>query len=70
MNYCELKAAMARKGISAPKLASALGLSKKTIYERLKGNRGFCQAEICGIAKLLDLSNDQIISIFFDEKVS
>lgn len=70
MNVSELKAAMARKGISIPKLAGLMKMSKKTLYSRFSGNTDFNQTEISTISKILDLSNKDILIIFFSEKVS
>ena len=70
MNYPELRAAMARKNISIPQLAVLLGMSKKTIYSRFSGDTDFSLSEIQRIAKILELSNDEILIIFFTEKVA
>lgn len=70
MNMAELKAAMARKNISAPQLADLLKISKKTIYSRFSGETDFSLSEIRKIAVILELSNDDIMVIFFAEKVA
>lgn len=70
MNTLELKAAMARKDISIPRLAELLGMSKKTIYSRFSGDTDFSLSEIRKIAKILDLSNEDILIIFFTGKVA
>ena len=70
MNIPELKAAMARKGYSIPKLAEAVGVSKKTMYMKFEGTSCFTQKEIASIADVLDLCNDEIIHIFFDIEVA
>ena len=70
MNIAELKAAMARKNISAPQLADLLKISKKTIYSRFSGETDFSLSEIRKIAVILELSNDDIMVIFFAEKVA
>ena len=70
MKICELKAAMARKNLSIPKLAAIIGINKKTLYTRFSGTTDFSQSEISAIARVLDLSDSDILDIFFAEKVS
>lgn len=70
MNAAELKAAMARKGLSIPKLADCIGIGKKAFYQKMRGETQFKLCEIQGIATALDLSPENIRVIFFDEKVS
>ena len=70
MNIPELKAAMAKKNFSIPKLADAIGVSKKTLYMKFDGSSCFTQKEIASIASVLDLTNEEIILIFFDDKVA
>lgn len=69
MNLQELKAEMARQGITNPRLAELIHVSKKTIYSRLKGETCFTQPEIAAIAKVLNLSASQIFFIFFAAEV-
>lgn len=70
MDYSELRAAMGRKNISIPKLADMIGINKKTLYTRFSGETDFNQPEISAIAKVLELSDDDILNIFFTRKVS
>ena len=70
MNIPELKAALARKNISIPKLAELIGTSKKTMYSRFSGNTDFSQSEISQISGILELSDSDILLIFFNNKVS
>lgn len=70
MNIIALKEQMQSKSISAPELAKRLGVSKKLIYSRLKGQTEFKQNEIAKIAQVLNLNENQIIYIFFAAKVS
>lgn len=69
LNENEFKAEIIRRGMSIPKLAEKTGISKKRIYSKIKrGN--FNQIEILQIKKVLNLTNDELICIFFEEKVS
>lgn len=70
MNVEDLKAEIARNNLSVPKLAKLIKLDKKTLYTRLNGGTNFKQEEIAGIAKVLNLSSEQIVSIFFADVVS
>ena len=70
MNFNELNAEIARNGLSIPKLASLIGISKKAMYARMRGNVDFSQSEIVKISDVLHLNNDRILSIFFADKVS
>lgn len=70
MNISELKAAMARKDISIPKLSELLEINKKTMYSRFSGETEFSLSEIKKIAEVLELSNEDILIIFFTEKVA
>lgn len=70
MNISELRAAMARKNISVPQLASLIGISKKTLYSRLSGETDFNLSEIRKIALVLKLSEAEILNIFFALKVA
>ncbi len=70
MNIEDLKAEIARNNLSVPKLAKLIRLDKKTLYTRLNGETNFKQEEIADIAKILNLSPEQILSIFFADVVS
>lgn len=65
MNYDELNAEMGRKKISIPKLATAIGIGKKAMYERFSGKQQFRQREIVAIRDTLELSDDKLMEIFF-----
>ena len=69
MNISELKAELGRKDMNIPKLAEAIGMGKKQLYQRFKGEVSFTQRDILNIKKVLNLSDTQIID-FFNEKVS
>ena len=70
MNIPELKAIMAKQGISIPKLADAIHISKKTLYSKFEEESAFTQKEIARIAEVLSLSKEEIIAIFFSDKVA
>lgn len=70
MNFDDLNAEIARCGLSIPKLADKIGIGKKTMYSRMRGETSFNQAEISKISNVLKLDDDKILSIFFGNHVS
>ena len=70
MNTDDLNAEIARNGLTKPKLAKKIGVSKKCLYSRLKGETSFKQEEIQKIASILGLNEEKIMNIFFAELVS
>ena len=70
MNYDDLNAEIARCGLSIPKLADKIGIGKKALYSRMRGETSFNQAEIAKISKVLNLDGNKILSIFFNSQVS
>lgn len=67
LNVPEFRAAMARKGYTQKKLASVLGISEKTFYERIKSKR-FGTEEIEKLIPVLEINNP--MDIFFDGLVT
>ncbi len=67
MNENELKTAAIRRGLSIPDLAAKIGMSRKRIYPRLHGKMPFKQNEIISIRDCLDLTDNELISIFFSK---
>lgn len=70
MNIKELNAEMARQKISIPELAKRMKVSKKLIYSRFKEETPFKHDEICKIIDILSLSQEKMLLIFFNDKVS
>ena len=70
MNIFDLKAEIARRDLTIPKLAKLIGMDKKTLYSRINGETTFKQTEIAKISQVLELSEDMIMSIFFADVVS
>ena len=70
MNFNNLNAEIARKGLTKPQLAEKMGISKKRLYSRLSGKTNFKQEEIQKISIILQLSDRDIINIFFADEVS
>lgn len=64
MNINELKGEIAKNGLSIPKVADLLGMSRKTLYSRVEGTTPFTQREISALAKLLNLDSTKMMVIF------
>lgn len=70
MNINDLNAEIARCGLTIPKLAELINMDKKTLYSRMKCETSFKQTEIAKISKVLNLTQEQILGIFFADSVS
>lgn len=70
MNEKELMASIARNGKSIPKLATEIGIGKKAMYKKIRGETQFTQREISAITKVLHLCKDDMMTIFFGDLVS
>lgn len=66
MDISELRAELGRKEVSIPKLAKAIGIGKKAMYQRFDGIVQFKQNEITAIKNYLGLSEERVIAIFFN----
>lgn len=67
VQVCEIRACMARKGISQKKLAKLLHISEKTMVEKMKtGNFGLEEAKI--MIDVLEIKNPS--EIFFANEVT
>ena len=70
MNAAELRASIARSGITNRKIATELGLSEQALYNKMQGESEFKSSEIKKMANLLSLSMNDINLIFFDLDVN
>lgn len=70
MDFNEFKACMARSGYSIPKLAKEIDMSKTALYNKAKGISEFTLEDIQKIARVLNMTKNQILIVFFAEKVS
>lgn len=70
MNAAELRASIARSGITNRKIASELGLSEQALYNKMQGESEFKSSEIKKMANLLSLSMNDVNLIFFDLDVN
>lgn len=70
MNYLKLRAKLVEQGISAEQLAMMIGIAASTLRNKLAGRTEFTQREISDISRCLGITREEILDIFFDEKVS
>lgn len=70
MNQPELRAAVARAGITNRELSLNLQISEQAFYNKIKGQTEFKNSEIKKLAELLNLSMDDVNAIFFDSEVN
>ena len=70
MKPFELQAEIAKKGLSIPRLAEKIGISKKAFYEKLSGKTEFKRNEILSIKETLGISDERLLEIFFADDVS
>lgn len=69
MNNCLLNEAIKDSGISVTVLAEKMGISRASLYNKLKGDSSFDQGEIMSLKTILHLEDDKFIEIFFDNRV-
>lgn len=65
MNRSELRAEIARHGISNRALAKELSVSEQAFYNKLNGVTEFKESEIKKLANVLSLSPSQVNLLFF-----
>ena len=70
MNSLEMKVTMKRNEDTQEKLAEALGLQVSGVCARINGHIDFRTSEIEKIRERYNLSNDELVKIFFTTKVS
>lgn len=70
LNANELRAELARGGLSIPQAADKIGISKKAFYCKMEGTSEFKQSEIKALKQLLSLSDTRVSEIFFADLVS
>ena len=67
MNHAYLKRKMKEKRISNCQLASFLHIDPATLWRKRKGHSDFTYRELLTIRRVLYLSNEDLLRIFFDE---
>lgn len=67
MRLKELKFEISKKRYGMGEFAELLGLSRSTLFRKINGITEFKLVEIQEIKKLLNLSDQRTIEIFFEE---
>lgn len=65
-----LKYEMDKKGFNQTTLANKMNLNAKTLNSKINGISEFDRNEILQIQKILELSNDVMMNIFFNKKLA
>lgn len=66
MNYNELNSEIVRNGLTIPQLAIEIGMSKKTLYQKMRGKTEFKRNELIMLKSRLHLSDERANQIFFN----
>lgn len=71
ININKLKGKIVEKGLSVEKVAVKIGIDKSTFYRKLNsGGQNITIKEANLLMRILDLSTDEAISIFFSQPVA
>ena len=70
MNNIELKVKLMRSNMSVEDLAQRMGINKVTLYRKIKGESQFDLNEIKEVAEILNLTQNEIFSIFFTSQLA
>lgn len=65
-----LAAEMVRHGVSRQQLAEKLGISKKSIDNKIRGVRKFSKAEKMAVCQILGMEFDLVEDLLFEQEVS
>ena len=61
----EFRAMLARKETNAGEIAKALGIDPATLSRKISGQSDFYRSEIEKLCKILDLTPEETLQIFF-----
>ena len=70
MNFRKFKAAIALNGLTQTEVIQLSKINQSRFYRVLRGEGEFDRGEIVTLSEVLNLSDQDIIDIFFAEKVS
>lgn len=65
-DFSKLRGKFAERNISQKAVAAQIGLNPSTMTRKMNGVSEFTRTEIVMISQLLDLTRDELNSIFFD----
>ena len=64
----KLRGKIAEAGMTKTKFAHCIGMTYNSLSSKMNGNSQFKVSEAAEIASLLNLSNEEIVSIFLPDK--
>lgn len=70
MKLNELKAEIVRNGLTIEQLADKMNIGRTTLWRKFGNPNNFTLKEIMDIRKILNVSGDRILEIFFTNEVS
>lgn len=70
MNTNKLLGKIKEKGLTIEQFATQNGFSLSSFRRKMKDETGFTREEINRVSKALDLTNEELLNIFFDSEVS
>lgn len=70
LNSNKLRGVMAEKNMTAEKLSNILGINPTTFYRKRDGISEFTRSEIQIIANVLELTMEDVESIFFSPELA
>lgn len=65
-----IRAKMAEHGLTNKALSAAIGISESAFYKKMAGHTEFTLGELREIKDTLEMSKEDFLSCFFDQKVS
>lgn len=69
MNYNILKGKIVQNGFNQQSFAKEIGITEQALSEKLNFKKPFKQTEMENCRKVLSLSSEEMINIFFGTKV-
>lgn len=70
MNLKKLRLARLERELSQKDLAKKIGVHELTYSRKERGQREFTRTEIDNLAAALDLTNNEVNEIFFDNRIT
>ena len=70
MNRSELRAQIARQGISNRQIARELNISEQAFYNKMSGETEFKESEIKKLVQILGFTAEDVDRIFLSENVN
>lgn len=70
MNPDKLRGKIVENGYSCKTFSDAIGIGRTALYRKLNGTTEFSRSEIQAITTVLHLTSEQLLDIFFGNKVS